>query len=286
MFHDPALGRTTDGTGLIREKNWNGESGMQHVRTKKEPKQAIPTFEQTVALLMRPENRHAYFNVDVKPQNDPDRLFTLMHKIISAQPNWETDLAPRILLGLWHPRFLSAAKRILPYCKRSYLGTSLEMARKYFWNDCQAFSIGFAMLTSSDGQKFRQECKASGKKLVVWTVNRPDHMMEAVRWEVAAIITDVTKTWLDLRLALQSDYDKIGSQYSRFFLWTTPTFYTPFLFAANLLSNKHLESIAGPFDAFLSAAGADDTPTIAPAVAGVNEVPAVPIGAAAVKASA
>lgn len=26
---------------------------MQHIRTKKEPKQAIPTFEETVALLMR-----------------------------------------------------------------------------------------------------------------------------------------------------------------------------------------------------------------------------------------
>lgn len=26
---------------------------MQHVRTKKEPKQAIPTFEETIDLLMR-----------------------------------------------------------------------------------------------------------------------------------------------------------------------------------------------------------------------------------------
>lgn len=72
--------------------------------------------------------------------------------------------------------------------------------------------------------RFRLECKAAGKNLMVWTVNKPDHMMEvcradrlecnamvdvylfhqAVRWEVNAIITDVTKTWLDLRTALQS----------------------------------------------------------------------------------
>ena len=26
--------------------------------------------------------------------------------------------------------------------------------------------------------RFRQECKAAGKKLMVWTVNKPEHMME------------------------------------------------------------------------------------------------------------
>ena len=39
--------------GLIREKNWSGPGGMEHARTKKEPKQAIPTFAETVALLMQ-----------------------------------------------------------------------------------------------------------------------------------------------------------------------------------------------------------------------------------------
>lgn len=39
--------------GLIRERSWYGEDGMQHLRTKKEPKQPIPTFAETVALLMR-----------------------------------------------------------------------------------------------------------------------------------------------------------------------------------------------------------------------------------------
>jgi hypothetical protein len=36
---------------------------MEHVRTVREPKQAIPTFAQTIELLMRPENRHVTFNV-------------------------------------------------------------------------------------------------------------------------------------------------------------------------------------------------------------------------------
>ncbi|KAG5648717.1 hypothetical protein DXG03_000064 [Asterophora parasitica] len=270
MFHDPALERTTDSTGQIKERDWHGEKGMKHVRTIKEPKQAIPTFVETIELLMKPENQHANFNVDVKVQNDPDRLFALMHETISAQPDWETLLAPRILLGLWHPRFLSYAKTRLPYCRRSYIGDSPYIARKYFWADCDAFSMAFGALTTADGQRFRVECKAAGKKLMVWTVNKPDHMMEAVRWEVNVIITDVTKTWLDLRTALQgtfftlesakmtwayadvpfiADYEKIGSQYGRIFLWTTPKFYTPYLLAHSKQAQSYLERIAGPFDA-------------------------------------
>lgn len=93
------------------------------------------------------------FNVDVKVQNDPDRLFLLMHDIISAQPQWEALLAPRILLGLWHPRFLAAARTRLPYCRRSYIGNSPYIARKYFWAECDTFSMAFGALTSGDGQR-------------------------------------------------------------------------------------------------------------------------------------
>jgi len=187
------------------------------------------------------------FNVDVKVQNDPERLFGLMDQIITAQPDWEDRLAPRILVGLWHPAFLPFAKAKLPYCRRSYIGSNLDIARKYFWKDCDTFSIKFDVLTSMDGERFRRECKEAGKKLMVWTVNDPDRMMEAVRWEVDTIITDVTKTWLDLRAALHLDYEKIGSQYSRLFLWTTLKFYPPFVWSGMRKEQKYLESVAGPF---------------------------------------
>ncbi|KAJ7129188.1 PLC-like phosphodiesterase [Mycena epipterygia] len=249
MFHDPDLERTTNSKGQIRERKWNGVDGMRHVRTAKEPHQSIPTFEETIALLMLPENQHVNFNVDVKVQNTPARLFALMHKTISAHPEWETRLAPRILLGLWHPSFLGPAKEQLPYCRRSYIGNCPAIARKYFWNDCEVFSIAFAALTSADGERFRKECKEGGKKVMVWTVNDPDHMMEAVRWEVDVILTDRTTVWLDLRTALHTDYDKITAQYSRFFLWTTLRFYAPYQYLRSILGRDSLERVAGPFDA-------------------------------------
>ncbi|KAE9407234.1 PLC-like phosphodiesterase [Gymnopus androsaceus JB14] len=241
MFHDPELSRTTDSTGAIKDRTWYGVDGMEHVRTVKEPRQAIPTFAET------PENQHVKFNVDVKPQNDPQRLFSLMAKIITAQSDWETKLAPRLVLGLWHPRFIPAAKEHLPGVTRSFIGISPYLARTYFWDHCDFFSMSFGVLTTSDGEKFRQECKAAGKKLMVWTVNKPEHMMEAVRWEVDCILTDVTKTWLDMRSALYTDYEKIGLQYSRSFLWTTLYYYTPVQMYFRSMVDKRLQKIAGPF---------------------------------------
>jgi phosphatidylglycerol phospholipase C len=96
---------------------------------------------------------HVKFNIDVKLDNEPDRLYSLMHKIISAQTNWERDLAPRLLLGVWHTKFLPAAKQLLPYCRRSFIGTSTSIAREYFWDDVQAFSIYFNVLSTADGKK-------------------------------------------------------------------------------------------------------------------------------------
>ncbi|GBE79792.1 PLC-like phosphodiesterase [Sparassis latifolia] len=247
MFHDPSLDRTTNGKGLIREQNWYGPEGMEHLRTIKEPKQSIPTFAETVALLMKPENRHVQFNIDVKVQNTPVRLFALMHAIISAQPEWETALAPRILLGLWHPCFLPHAKEHLPYLRRSYIGVSTKVARTFFWDDCEVFSILFVELTTYDGEKFRQECKAAGKKIMVWTVNDPEQMVEAVRWGVDVILTDVTKVWLDLRKALRADFENTAAKHGRSFLWTTWWYYFPVRLLIYYVVMYRLQSSKGPF---------------------------------------
>ncbi|CAE6428854.1 unnamed protein product [Rhizoctonia solani] len=228
-------------------KQWAGD--MEHTLTIREPKQAIPTFEQTIELLMRPENRHVQFNVDVKPHNDPDRLFKLMHTIISAQDEWETTLAPRILLGLWHPKFIEPATRVLPTLRRAHIGMNPRIARQYFWNSCESFSLDFCSLSTGEGEKFRKECKAAGKKLLVWTVNKREEMIEASRWGVDVILTDVTSVWLQLRQQLQADFEKTSKSNSRLFLWTRPTYYYPARLLAWYQLHSSLERAAGKFSA-------------------------------------
>lgn len=77
-----------------------------------------------------------------------------MHKIISSHDNWETDLAPRIVLGLWHPTFIPHAKTVLPYLRRSYIGEDLSIARKYFWDNVEVFSMKFDVLATVNGEKY------------------------------------------------------------------------------------------------------------------------------------
>lgn len=263
MFHDPSLDRTTDMTGLIREKEWYGPEGMEKARTKKQPSQSIPTFAETIELLMKEENRHALFNIDIKVWNEPIRLFTLMNAIITSYEGWETLLAPRIILGLWHPKFIEPAKEILPYCRRSHIGKSPYIARKFFWDGCDAFSIHFDALQTFEGERFRKECKAAGKKLMVWTVNDPRQMMECIRWGVEAIITDVTKSYLDLRESVELDYAKADAEHSRLFMWTTLNYYMPMQLIQWRDLHTKLEIIGGPFALYEPAMSSTTTAPVA-----------------------
>ena len=99
------------------------------------------------------------FNVDVKVFNEPERLFSLMHAVMSSHEQWETLLAPRIVLGLWHPKFLEAAEKHLPYCKRAHIGLSPHLARKYFWESCSGFSIAFGALATMEGERCVNSCQ-------------------------------------------------------------------------------------------------------------------------------
>ncbi|KAJ7046853.1 PLC-like phosphodiesterase [Mycena alexandri] len=248
MFHDPTLDRTTNFKGAIKDCNWYGVDGMEHARTKKEPQQSIPTLIETLALLMLPENIHIHLNADIKAMNDPDKLFTLMHTAISAYPQWETLLAPRILLGIWHPRFIQPAKDILPYCRRSCISFSLWLARKYLWDDFDCLSIWMNALMTREGERFRADVKKAGKKLMVFTVNEPNYLAEVVRWNVDAIITDKPNQWLELRSTLQKNYEGTMLKYSsRIFLYTTLTLWTPFVWSIQRLFEYFLRKWAGPF---------------------------------------
>ncbi|KAG9015562.1 hypothetical protein FRB94_000167 [Tulasnella sp. JGI-2019a] len=250
MFHDPSLERTTGTKAIIRDSHWHGERGIHQARTIKTPRQAIPTFAQTVELLMQPENRHVKFNVDVKVQNDPNRLFRLIHQTIASQPDWETVLAPRIILGLWHPKFIEPAKTHLPYLKRSHIGISPAFARQWFWDSCDAFSMSFFSLVTTEGEIFRRDCDRAGKAIMVWTVNLKEEMMEAVRWGVLAILTDNTRVWLDLRGKLASDFQGTAAVVSgpKYFLWTNWKYYMAPQLVFSRLNQTYLIKNGGPFD--------------------------------------
>ena len=70
---------------------------------------------------------------------------------------------------------------------------SVRFAREYFWDTCDGFSMYFSCLVGREGQKFREDCKRSGKKVMLWTVNRREEMIE-----VGKILNDRTLTSVKL----------------------------------------------------------------------------------------
>ncbi|GAA6039630.1 hypothetical protein JCM8097_002226 [Rhodosporidiobolus ruineniae] len=219
MFHDPHLDRTTNGTGRIQTQNYHG--GLDQLRTTKAPHQKIPTFRETMDLLMRPEAAHVSLNIDVKVDNDPERLFGLIGEIVRSYPEYETKLGPRLVLGLWHPKYVEPATRLLPFIRCAHIGMSPALARKYFWDACDSFSMNFSCLVGADGEKFRDECKKANKDLYVWTVNERREMIEATKWGAKAILTDRTKALLDLRAEMETDADKVFRETTRLFAWSS-----------------------------------------------------------------
>lgn len=234
IFHDPALERTTDGHGMIQDQKWHGPDGVEHVRTRQEPVQQIPRFEQLAELMMRPDYRHVKANIDIKPENDPERLFRLLARNVRQYPGWETDLAPRILLGLWHPKFIPYALAYVPELTRVHIGGSPSIARQYFWPWVEGFSVHFDALATAEGRVFFRDAKAAGKLVTVWTVNRADEMVVSARWGADAVLTDNTALFRQLRQDLTRDFAATeqahvskdwvyGKQYRPATLWAVQT---------------------------------------------------------------
>ncbi|EIW85921.1 PLC-like phosphodiesterase [Coniophora puteana RWD-64-598 SS2] len=261
MFHDPDLRRTTGSIGKIKERNWYGPDGMEHLRTLKQPAQSIPTFAETIALFMQPENRHVKLNVDVKIWADPERVFSLMHDTLASQlPDWETELAPRIILGLWHPKFLPYAKKYLPSCARLHIGASTSIARKYFWDEVDVFSINYGVLATVQGRAFRRDCLAAGKSFLVWTVNDPRHMLEATKWGAKAVLTDYPERWLRLReeMSRPGARDTMLANNGFLHMWTTPLLWVPAVPGIDVLVRYMIQKNAGSLDEVSALASAKD----------------------------
>lgn len=152
-----------------------------------------------------------------------------MDKIVRKFPGYETQLAPRLILGLWHPKFIEPAKKHVPTLSLAHIGSSPADALRYFWKDCSAFSLNFPALATDEGQRFLQRAKEEKKDVMVWTVNRLDEMVEATRWGVKAILTDHTDGLQKLRKEMAADFLATEKKYvSPYFRWTYYKYYTPY----------------------------------------------------------
>jgi len=205
-----------------------------------------------MAWFNKPENQHLVFNIDIKANNDPERLFTLMKKILaSTSPDWESTIAPRLILGLWHPKFVAPSLTILPSLKKCFIGIDLTLAQyPVFWDSCDAFSIAFPILASSQGKAFREKCKSKGKSLYTWTCNKQEEWATAASWGIDVVMTDVPIPYMAERRAVVEAKKPIVPRDS-WFMWRSLFYYTPVHWIVTILMRKRLVKLGGPITAWI-----------------------------------
>lgn len=121
--------------------------------------------------------------------------------------SWETTLGPRLILGLWHPKFVFPALSVLPGVKRCFIGVHFPLAMApIFWDSCHAFSIAFPLLRTAEGAAFRKRCRKEDKELYTWTVNSQEEWVMSARWGVDAIMTDKPDAYIQVRQAMKGTH--------------------------------------------------------------------------------
>jgi phosphatidylglycerol phospholipase C len=192
-MHDPSLGRTTTGKGMVSDRNYFGD--IEFLTTKREPHCSISRIQDVIDLLLKAENSHVWAVIDIKMYNSPEILVTLS-KILKSYNEDLSVFSKRITLGIWHPKFISYAKTYLPEIPIVHIGISLGIAKHYF-SDADGYNFHYVALSGHEGQDFIKEAHTKGKPVFVWTVNMEDAAKNCHNWGVDAIITDETKFFVD-----------------------------------------------------------------------------------------
>ncbi|KAF9413145.1 hypothetical protein BGZ94_000825 [Podila epigama] len=205
VMHDPSLGRTTNGTGLIKDRPWHGY--IDGLRSKKEPHVPVPRCLDVLAFLAQDGNEKVWWNIDIKMNNSPTLLAKFAKLIEDNFPG--RDFSSQIVLGLWHPKFLPAADKYLPTFSRVHIGFSLDIARTHFPpHTVDGYSMNFMILSTTEGRLFIKEMQAAGKQVMAWTVNDTIEVRECVRMGIDYVLTDRTKV---LSKVLQ-EYETLGKE--------------------------------------------------------------------------
>ncbi|CAG8453736.1 13737_t:CDS:10 [Acaulospora colombiana] len=193
MMHDTSLDRTTNGTGLVEERNWKGY--VEYLKSG--DSEDIPEFQQVLDLLKR---ESVYLILDIKEDNNIYILDAISDVIRSNAPY---DFSSQIYLGIWTQEFLVRARQVLPDFPISHIGSSIEIARQYFSN-VESYNMEFTYVLE-DVTGFAEELKLQGKKLFVWTVDEESDMRKVMLYGVDAVLSDDPVKCANVRREVYSD---------------------------------------------------------------------------------
>ncbi len=173
VIHDPAVDRTTDGTGLVHELG-AGELASLNAGTESEP-----TPVPTLADVLRCVSGRASIAVEIKnipgePAFEPARepIVEAVHDELERQ-----GFDGAVLVVSFNPSSIAASKLVAPDVPTGFLTTDLVQPREAL---AYAASAGHDMVLPGTrasipaGPSFVDEVHSAGLRLGTWTVDDPE----------------------------------------------------------------------------------------------------------------
>jgi glycerophosphoryl diester phosphodiesterase len=173
VIHDPAVDRTTDGTGLVHELTADELSSLNAGTA------AEPTPLPTLAEVLRCLSGRAAIAVEIKnipgePAFEPTRepIVEAVHAELQRQ-----GFEGAVLVVSFNPSSIAASKLVAPDVPTGFLTTDLVQPREAL---AYAASAGHDMVLPGTrasipaGPSFVDEVHAAGLRLGTWTVDDPE----------------------------------------------------------------------------------------------------------------
>jgi len=184
MCHDPNLLRCFNIKKQVSDMNYYGE--IDKLLTIKEPKDKMPLLKDVLELV---HTKGQWLLIDIKMDN-PIRIIheiaNVLRKVDDNLDYWKS----RILLGIWHEKFLDACQSELFMIPITHISLSATYTRSKFLYNSQVQSLNMYLPSLYNEDPLIKEAQAMGKSILVWTVNDEDWMHLALDLGVDGVISD------------------------------------------------------------------------------------------------
>lgn len=191
ITHDASTLRCYGRPGNVWEQDFHGEKGMSSFVTVGKPYSKMPTLTEVLDLMTRKEWSDKWLLLDIKVDNQLQIIEALEETLKSTNSDM-SFWASRIVLGIWHHKFLPYCETYLPQLPITHIGLHTHYARSHFLHHPQisSFNLQLYSLVTASQQRFIKEAHALGKPVYVWTVNDERSMRYCMHLKVDAILSD------------------------------------------------------------------------------------------------
>lgn len=191
ITHDPSTLRCYGQPGNVWDQDFHGPNGMSSFVTVDEPHSKMPTLKEVLILMTRKEWSDRWLLLDIKVDNQVQVLEAIRDSLEAVNSDM-TFWASRLILGIWHHKFLPYCETHLATLPITHIGLHTSYARSHFLRNPQisSFNLQLFSLVTSSQQNFVREAHALGKQVYVWTVNDEQSMRYCIHLKVDAILSD------------------------------------------------------------------------------------------------